>query len=81
MKRARRFTDEHFNSNAQRAVESRRRGDRLQLSIRRKTNRTTFRCNCGYSTSKAGWLEECPMCGIRFANGPTAPIERSRRTA
>lgn len=63
---------------AQRGVESRRRGDKLQIRVYHRPH-PTFRCICGYSTTKANQLEECPICGIRFANGRSPLDERRMR--
>jgi rubrerythrin len=56
----------------QRAVESRRRGDSLQIRFHRHQYITQFQCPCGYTTTKAEWLEACPLCGRTFATGASA---------
>jgi rubrerythrin len=62
--RAQRFTG--YDRCTQLAVESRRRGDCFQIRLK-SDHRATFRCNCGYVTTKAMWLEQCPLCGVTFA--------------
>jgi rubrerythrin len=73
--RAKRFTDDRHREDrsAQRAVESRRRGDRLQIRVYHKAHITRFCCVCGYTTTKAAWLERCPLCRRTFATAPDAP--------